>query len=76
MFAFTRGPTKKCKRCSLRHLSRRNDQCPHCSSLNDAGLSALFEKIERESIAAMALGRKMLIGAALLAFVAIALIAK
>lgn len=65
MFIAKRFPrkTNKCDRCTLRYLTKRYEQCPHCSELDDAGLKVLFIRIEEERITSAAFGRKMLIGA-------------
>ena len=39
--------TKPCERCGLHYISEENEQCPHCNSLDEAGLKKLIEQVER-----------------------------
>lgn len=58
-------PTRKCKRCGLRY-PKDIEKCTHCGELDEAGLKALLQDIEKHAKSNIKLGLKLLIFAGFL----------
>jgi hypothetical protein len=54
---------KPCKRCGLLYDPKKEDQCPYCGDLDEAGLASLLERRETEYRANRQLGFRFILAA-------------
>ena len=61
--------TKPCDRCGLHYVPEDNEKCPHCGSLDQAGLKKLLKEIERQNQGNRKLGLLFFIGMLVVVFI-------
>ncbi len=62
---------KPCKRCGLLYDPKKEEQCPYCGDLDEAGLARLFERRETAYRANRQLGYRFIFAAVVVLLIVI-----